>query len=90
MSGLVLVAVAAGTVVSVLGRDQGVSSSPTVPAVPPVPATTPEYDQVEAAQRAVDALVSRFAQSLDVDERRRLLDQIQRLAATPGVTVPNH
>ena len=90
MSGLVLLAVAAGTVVSVLGRDQGVSSSPTVPAVPPVPATISEYDQVEAAQRAVDALVSRFAQSLDVDERRRLLEQIRRLAATPGVTVPNH
>lgn len=45
-------------------------------------------DPTADAQRQVDALVTRFAQSLDTGERAALLVQIRRLAATPGVTVP--
>ncbi len=69
------------------------------PAVAERPGATPRptavavvapADPVQQAQAQIDGLVTQFALSLDVTERRRLLLQIRRLAATPGVTVPNH
>lgn len=45
--------------------------------------------QLAAAQTQINLLVTRFAHSTDVEERRQLVKQIQELAKTPGVTVPN-
>lgn len=89
--GLVLGALVIGSTLVVLAVTDPRPPSRPAPAVaapPPAPATPAPPTPVQQAQQQVDALVPRFAQSLDTAERAALLVQIRQLAATPGVVVP--